>query len=344
MIPFTLFSTWNQQVVLFAADIESLYPSIDILDCLIKVELFLKSLNCELVFNCDLVMDLLKFILYNNYFEIDGLFFHQVSGVAMGTPCAVMVSVIYVHMLEVATFNNIDLDRRPIFMVRYIDDYFAIFKSILDVQLFVDGFNGQHFNIKLPNSAIQISTTENNVGVNFLDLSISQVPGIPWLRLALYVKPFHLTHHQYIHFSSGHPRHVLKAFIKSELNRFFLRCSERVDCVRAFDNFYNILVSRNYPSSFLDPLFLLHVVSSSSEGNYKGKRLDYISCVLTSKDSRQVTHKRPVVFKRKASCQSPLQEILSPIDIINGPSFPNIFNSQCPMVIAYDYKRLGAFL
>ena len=95
LIQYLELAKFDQQVVLFAADIESLYPSIDILDCLIKVELFLKSLNCELVFNCDLVMDLLKFILYNNYFEIDGLFFHQVSGVAMGTPCAVMVSVIY---------------------------------------------------------------------------------------------------------------------------------------------------------------------------------------------------------------------------------------------------------
>ena len=338
------FAMFDQQVVLLAADIESLYPSIDIFDCLIKVELFLKSLTCELSFNCELIMDLLKFILFNNYFEIDDLFFHQVSGVAMGTPCAVMISVIYVHMLEVATFTNIDLDRRPIFLIRYIDDYFAIFKSILDVQLFIDGFNSQHPNIKLPNTSIQVSTTENNVGVNFLDLSISQVPGRPRLRLVLYVKPFHGTHHQYIHFKSGHPRHVLKAFIMAELNRFFLRCSDREDCIRAFNNFYNILVVRNYPIAFLDPLFQRHAVSSSSEDNYKGKRLHYISCRLTSKYSRQVTNKRPVVFKRKACCQLPLKDILSPNSIVNSPSFINIFNTKDPMVVTYDYKRLGAFL
>ena len=332
---------FSDSVVIMAADIENLYPSIDIDDCLVKVELFIKSFSLDMSLNCDLIMSLLSFILKNNFFEIDGLFFRQISGVAMGTPCAVMVSVIYIHMLESTALSTIDSRRKPLYLVRFIDDYFGLFNTISDTHLFLETFNTQHASIRIPNSAIQISSAEENIGINFLDFSVYQ-PCNSYLRLKLFSKPFHCSHHQYIHFCSRHPLHVKTGFIKSELNRIFLRCSSRLDCLLAFNIFYDKLRIRGYPSSFLDPLFFRHVVhSSTSEDDYIGKRLHHISCRLILKYNRKTS--RPLVYKRIAGSKLPLNKILSTECIVHAPSFLSVFMNKKPVIVTYGVKKLGSF-
>jgi hypothetical protein len=285
-------------------------------------------------------MTLVQFILYNNYFEIDGLFFRQVSGVAMGTPCAVMISVIYVHMLETATSLAIDPQSKPLYLVRYIDDFFGIFSTVADAQNFFLCFNTQNTNIKVPIEELQLSYCDYNCGVNFLDFTVQQVLGDPKLVLKLYQKPFHLSHHQYIHFYSRHQHHVKSGFIRSELNRIFLRCSLLHDCIRQFELFYNTLVGRGYPTSFLDVLFQKHIVYSSPL-DYQGKRLYYISCRLISKYNRQVTL-RPLVYKMRYGSVLPFKRILSTDCIRWAPSFLPVFNERDPVVVTYGQKRLGS--
>ena len=224
--------------------------------------------------------------------------------------------------------------------VRFIDDYFGIFNTTSDAQLFLDGFNSQHTSIQIPKSAIQYSTVEQSIGVNFLDYTVLQVLGDPKLVLKLYQKPFHLSHHQYIHFYSRHQYHVKSGFIRSELNRIFLRCSLLHDCIRQFELFYNTLVGRGYPTSFLDVLFQKHIVNSSPL-DYQGKRLYYISCRLISKYNRQVTL-RPLVYKMRYGSVLPFKRILSTDSIRWAPSFLPVFNERDPVVVTYGQKRLGS--
>jgi len=337
IIEYLTVTEFHQPVVLCAADISNLYPSIDITDVLLKLELFLRSFRS---LDLDLIMTLVQFILYNNYFEIDGLFFRQVSGVAMGTPCAVMISVIYVHMLETATSLAIDPQSKPLYLVRYIDDFFGIFLTVADAQNFFLCFNTQNTNIKVPIEELQLSYCDYNCGVNFLDFTVQQVLGDPKLVLKLYQKPFHLSHHQYIHFYSRHQHHVKSSFIRSELNRIFLRCSLLHDCISQFELFYNTLVSRGYPTSFLDVLFQKHIVYSSPV-DYEGKRLYYISCRLISKYNRQVTL-RPLVYKKRYGSVLPFKRILSTDCIRWAPSFLPVFQERDPVVVTYGQKRLGS--
>jgi hypothetical protein len=329
---------------LVAADIANLYPSIDIVDCLIQLEQFLFPYRSDISLDVDLIMSLVKFILYNNYFEIEGLFFHQVSGVAMGTPCAVMVSVIYVHMLETATKLAIDPTRRPLYLVRYIDDFFGIFLTVADAQDFFACFNTQRDTIKVPLQELQFSYSEYNVGVNFLDFTIFGCSYDPCLlSIKLFSKPFHQSHHLYIHFHSGHALHIKKGFIKSELNRIFLRCSTRSDCLLAFDNFYSSLVKRGYPIPFLDICFLHVGRLTLSEEEYQGKHINYISHRLIVKYSRPGTS-TPLVYKRKAGGDWPTNEILATECINWAPSFMSIFNGRPPIIVTYGYTGIGAFL
>ena len=343
VIEFLRVNRFSDSIVIMAADIENLYPSIDINDCLIKVDLFIKSCQSRSL-NCDLIMSLLSFILKNNFFEIDGLFFHQISGVAMGTPCAVMVSVIYIHMLESVALSTMDVSCRPLYLVRFIDDYFGLFNTIADTKLFLERFNCQHSTIRIPEVAIQISSSVDNIGINFLDFTVFQALGDPYLRVKLFSKPFYLSHHTYLHFRSKHPLHMKTAFIKSELNRIFLRSSSRLDCLMAFSIFYNNLIGRGYPISLLDGLFLQHVVYSSTlQEDYIGKRLHYITCRLILKFHTRKTSV-PLLYKRKAGSYLPFNRILATDSITHAPSFASIFRNRNPFIVTYGHKKLGSFL
>jgi hypothetical protein len=132
---------FDKPVSLAGADIENLYPSIQLEDCLLKVEEFILQYNDGSI--CvSFVLKLLKFVLENNYFSWEKLFFHQITGIAMGTPCAVVVSIIYVHILEQKAIQSLETWNKPLYLFRWIDDYFGIFSdnTIKSIQLFFDAF------------------------------------------------------------------------------------------------------------------------------------------------------------------------------------------------------------
>ena len=337
IIEYFLKTKFIDPVVLVAADIENLYPSINIADGLLKMEMFLREFSPD---NCALILDLLNFILHNNFFEIEGLFYQQISGVAMGTPCAVMFSVIYIHFLEFDTIQTMEVASRPIFLCRYIDDYFGIFLSVADANSFFQIFNSQNSTITATD--IQYSTLDST-GVNFLDFTIKQVSYDPLLQCHLYYKPLVVSHHAYIHYHSRHSVHVKTGFINSELNRFILRCSHRLDYIREFLRFYNVLINRGYPSTFLDETFFQHLIDpvNCTDEEYKGKRLKLISFRLISKNCRQLVTRRPLVYKRKAGSPLNFSAILSTSCIDTAPSFISVFNSRDPIIVNYAQNTLA---
>jgi hypothetical protein len=243
-------------------------------------------------------------------------------------------------MLESDTILAMDVTSRPIYLRRYIDDYFGIFPTVADAVLFFDLLNTQNNSIKV--SDIQLSTIDGN-GVNFLDFSIKQVSDDPFLRCRLYYKPLNASHHPYIHFQSRHPTHVKKGFIISELNRFVIRCSYLIDFREEFNRLYCTLLDRGYPREFLDMIFQKHPIQPlhCSEDDYKGKRVYLISLRLISKHDRGViTKRRPLVYKRKAGTILPFNDILSTNDIQTGPSYVSVFNSSNPVVVTYGNNYL----
>ena len=84
----------------FEADVENLYPSIDIDDVLAAIQNFLTRRTNMARGHISLIINLLKWVLKNNYVSFGTNTFLQISGTAMGTPCAVVVACIYVHVLE----------------------------------------------------------------------------------------------------------------------------------------------------------------------------------------------------------------------------------------------------
>ena len=124
---------------LVTADVTSLYTNIPLADCITAINFFCRSVGCTCT---ALVTELTRFVLTNNYFEAEGILFHQKWGLAMGTPLAVSATVIYMASLEDPLLTTRDL----LFYRRFIDDIFFVWSgSLLELQSFLHKLNSLAF-------------------------------------------------------------------------------------------------------------------------------------------------------------------------------------------------------
>jgi hypothetical protein len=141
----------HNNCILVSADITSLYPNIPIDDALIAMKHMLELTNYQPYTERPVILDMLEFVLRNNYIIYDNEIYLQIAGTAMGTPCAVVVANIFLIYLETVTLKLLDKNiwNKTIFFKRYIDDIFAIFNSLEDAQYFMLKYNSAHPKIKL---------------------------------------------------------------------------------------------------------------------------------------------------------------------------------------------------
>ena len=144
---------------LVTADVTSLYTNIPITDCLVAIDLFCRDYGVPHV---GLIVELSRLVLTNNYFEANGTLFHQIWGLAMGTPMAVSAAVIYMARLE----HSIIQTRELILYKRFIDDIFFIWGgSYIELTTFLEKLNNLAPTIKLVSNISQER-------VVFLDMEI----------------------------------------------------------------------------------------------------------------------------------------------------------------------------
>jgi len=86
--------TFPPTCALLAADVESLYPSIDINRGLDALDSALKDINTDSDKRYFIVM-LTRWVLLNNITEFNNKLYLQTRGTAMGTPCAVVIACIF---------------------------------------------------------------------------------------------------------------------------------------------------------------------------------------------------------------------------------------------------------
>ena len=233
--------TINPDCFLVTADVSSLYTNIPVKDCIVAIDLFCRSQGCEIT---ALITELSRFVLTNNYFEAEGVLYHQLWGLAMGTPMAVSAAVIYMASLEEPLLTSTHLE----FYKRFIDDIFFVWSGNLsELNSFLD---------KLNNLAPTIKLTWNisKEKAIFLDMIICKDKDFP---TKLITKPYQkpLNRYLYIPFNSYHPNHSKKSFIKAELIRYVRLSSKVSDFLKIRDSFYNRLRNRGYPKWFLTEIF-----------------------------------------------------------------------------------------
>ena len=115
------------------ADVKDLYTSINIEEGLYALKYFLTrstDLHCT---HIQLIILLTRWVLTNNCVMFGDNMYLQISGTAMGTPCAVIFACIFVHIIEqeaLATLRStMFIDEHIWLFVRFIDDLEIIVTS-----------------------------------------------------------------------------------------------------------------------------------------------------------------------------------------------------------------------
>ena len=239
------------------ADVDNLYPSIDIDDALEALLQFLLDRSGFKRSRIDFIVNLTRWVLKNNYVTFGDNTFLQICGTAMGTPCAVVVACIYMHILEQEALNQFAYQRymyRCIFLfVRFIDDYILLVVDYDSGIAFMELLNSRRPNIKV---TFKISNSE----AQFLDLTLYKTTR-DQVSVKSYIKP--MNKHLFIPPSSCHPPHTFKGWIVGYGRR--LRCNNQAD---------------NHYQSFID-LF----ESSLCNRGYKEKKITEHFSVIPSRET-----------------------------------------------------------
>lgn len=248
------------------ADIESLYPNIPIDVGIIFVTKAIRRLSYSLPGSnvplrddpnhVEFIIELMTWVLRNNYFKFGDQWFLQLQGTAMGTPLAVPFACLFVGQIEYELFNPTIISNAlpiPLFYKRYIDDIFYIARAKLEAQQFFQRFDSVVATIRC--GSLTIDSTS---GI-FLDVEIYKGPRFNSSRV-LDFKTYQKEQNRYLYLApnSFHRRDIFNSMIISELNRYRLSCTDNNEFYRIRSLFYQRLVARGYHTEYLNVVFPTH--------------------------------------------------------------------------------------
>jgi len=257
----TLSDTLEKDVWLVSGDITALYPNIPIHDGVTAFRDFLtyewhyhsakhhphRKTDHEVFYY---LAKLARTVMDYNLVCFDDKYYQQIHGTAMGTPFAVLFSIIYVHTLEMLYL----FDQKPagiILWKRYIDDILIVYKGPFQpLKMFLDKYNTMA-------ETIQVNWKYSQTSIDFLDLTLKVDKRYNseqrLLDVRLFRKPGNA--YQYIPYDTAHPPHIKKAFPIAELKRICRNCSIEEDFLEEKRIFFQLLRHRGYPPELLDQSF-----------------------------------------------------------------------------------------
>ncbi len=240
----TLSTTQIQnETILISMDVNNLFPSIPITECLKIIYNEMISHQHLLIFDPNLIIRLLHLNLTNNYFEFANFNFQQTTGIAMGAAFSPTVANIFMSSFFqqfLKTTNN-----HPVLLTRYIDDVFIIWPKKFPLAKFITAINQFHPNIKF-------TTSSSDLTINYLDLTIYKgklFEEKQLLDIKTYQKPRNL--YQYLHFTSHHPKSNFKSIVIGECIRYIRTNTDEENYKIQTKLLHIRLQARNYPNKFL---------------------------------------------------------------------------------------------
>ena len=195
---------------------------------------------------------LIELILKGSYIQFNGLIFHQIQGMPMGTNMAVNIAQLYLYLtLDLSTtIGHAEGTHRLHHYSRFIDDTFAIWNgSIEELHTFVDELNQL-----LP--GIKFTYVINPDQIDFLDLTVFKTK-IDNDKSQLSVKIHQKIHNKYLYLpsASNHTMSLKRGFIKGELIRAIRSCTFFKDFAIFRNHFRLRLQRRGYNNNWLDSIF-----------------------------------------------------------------------------------------
>lgn len=235
----------DKPIWILTADVVAFYTNIPPKDCSDKLaawwRLFMKGSSIP----HRSIRKMSRFVMDNNYLSYRGQAFHQLNGLAMGTACAPVVANLYAAWFEKKA--RVVHRQGVLLYVRYIDDILCLFQgSKEEVKEFMGGFTI---------GPLSLTWSANRLRNEFLDIELIQEPGL--VQRVVHTRLFRkkMNRHLYIPWSSAHPSHVKKGFVKAELTRYVMLCSKFEYFAEARKELYGNLRRRGYPAKVLEEWF-----------------------------------------------------------------------------------------
>lgn len=229
---------------IYSADVEALYPNMDVQTGLQLVKEFLHEINWEHQIKIDFIIKAMEFVLTQGYIIFENRIFQQNNGAAMGSPMIPPYANIYMYMLERETVNKFIAMNFVLLYKRFIDDVFVITESYKKdfTSQFQNELNNLHPKIKL-------TWTHKSTHCNFLDLNI-WITSKNHIHTNVYQKPLNM--YSYLPFKSYHTPSQKTGFIKAEALRYSRICSRKTDFQKIIDLFTIRLQRRGYPLDIIN--------------------------------------------------------------------------------------------
>jgi len=261
-----------EQIMLTAADVNALYPSIQLERGMTALRWFMDyhtSFNQTLK---DLCLKLAYFVLTNNYVvckELGDTIYRQIVGTAMGTSFSVVYAVIFMIWLETPIVNDVRFRQFIRLYKRFIDDLFLIwtgpaaalcdFRRALataDEAISLD-WSGYDLQQDATNPSKTMEKRHDQVNYLDLDMSLQRVRTRIGTTIRVLFRPYRKpgNAYAYIPFTSFHGRHTFRGWVRAELIRLMTHSSTPEIWKAEGSIFYHHLCSRGYPRRFLRTVF-----------------------------------------------------------------------------------------
>ncbi|XP_043935466.1 uncharacterized protein LOC122808573 [Protopterus annectens] len=226
--------------VMITADVVSLYSCIPHDLGIEAVNNFLlKYYNGFSKRTVSLICRFLEIILENNFFVFEQTYYRQKKGAAMGSSAAPAYANVVMAMWE-REFMPFLVDKYHImFHCRFIDDLFFILdRKDLDLGLFLRDMNSF-------STFIQFVIGGNGINIDFLDVNLM------WdsedMRLHSLIHRKHTFNNGYLHYKSGHPKHVISNIPKGQFIRASRMTSKNSDALNEFGFIISLFLDRGFP-------------------------------------------------------------------------------------------------
>ncbi|KAM4030159.1 uncharacterized protein ACNLHF_021912, partial [Anomaloglossus baeobatrachus] len=286
------------------ADVEALYTSIKHTDGLRAIKWFLQTSNIDASIS-ELLLILLEFVLYHNFFTFNKRVYLQLQGTAMGASCAPSYANLFLGFWERHLFSG-DITSTISGVqewMRYIDDIWFLWSgSEGDLAEFMNELNKNELNIKL--------TYKYGRRLEFLDLQI-EVLDDGFIHTDVYRKP--TATNSLLHASSSH----LPSLIHGIPIGQFLRAKRICSSEMTFES-----QSKDISRRFMERGYSRRSIKNGYKRAKNCNRNDLLFAPKNrSKEGPDVTRDYTVVKKTSSErCQAPVSEGWGrPLSPITGP-------------------------
>jgi len=244
-----LLDKWSQiqlkeETLLGTIDVVDLYTMIPQIEGVLALRKMFEHLKLKQIngIKIEIIIRLARFVMVNNYFEYDGIYYHQIRGGAMGSPLTLTIANCYMFFFERDIVKQISNSQG--LYIRYIDDIFIIINwPLRHLMKQIDRWNTFDVNIKL--------TARFGSNADFLDLYIENQNG--QLFTTVYHKPSYEPY--YLPFNSVHPLHMKKNIPFAMILRAMRYCSTLQGYLAERGKLRTALLLNKYPNKLIDQQF-----------------------------------------------------------------------------------------